>query len=232
MNICLNFKMCIKRLLWLFVALVIFGLIVIIREPDHALRKSLSRWPFLSWLIQERDKTYLNAKYIELSERMPSLEYLVKFMFGVDRAHPESLRDYLPYYQLIINYFPDTSEAYGMLGYCYFYLGEINKSEEMFFKARALNKDYFWYSFNLGIIHAKLNHIKEADLYFQEAREMDAGLFQKTLNLLAHSSIFQQIFSRVDGLNGEYFKNDLQNAYQFIRERRRGESAEIQLRLF
>jgi tetratricopeptide (TPR) repeat protein len=46
-------------------------------------------------------------------------------------------------------------DAYGVLGYCYHYLGNDLKAKEFFNKAIDGGSNYFWYSYDLAVLNIK-----------------------------------------------------------------------------
>lgn len=215
--------------------------VVIIREPKISIREHLFKLPIFSTLIKERNKTYLRAKMTELNLKKPAPEYLIKFVFGVDRQSPGSLSDYIKFYELISKYFPDTAEAYGMIGYCYFYLGEYQKAEEFFIQANKLMSDHFWFVFNLVMVNLKMNNIEEAKFYLQAVNQWHDDNFEKTLKDISTSMIYQDLLSKVDGASLNYLRNNLVQGYHTIDQIKKYDfqrlsqfvkQNDIQLRLF
>jgi tetratricopeptide (TPR) repeat protein len=235
MKNCFNKSCFIKSALTVSVLAILIMLIVIVREEQHPWRPYLQKWPVLSLLIKERNNTQTTVKLIDLRSKQPVLDNLIKFIFEADRSKPESLNEYLAYYRLINEYFPELSDAYGMLGYCYFYLGELEKSREAFLKARELNKQYFWFSYDLGMVNLKLNKLDEAKMSLNEAYALGTSGVEQSLLFLQQAQTFQQIFGRVSGISTEYFRNNLIAGYQMIDHLQQNgwkKPADIQLKLF
>ncbi len=235
MKNCFQIQCCGKVLAVFLTALFVMVIIVIIREPQHPAREFLGKCPGFSQLIKERNATQTKAQLIELQMKQPVFDHLIKFIFEADRSKPEYLNDYLAYYRRIIEFFPETSDAYGVLGYCYFYLGDFEKSREAFFQARNLNKKYFWYSYDLGMVNFKLNNVDEAQFYLKEAYVLGMNGVDESLQFIPQAQVFQQIFRQVSGLTNDYLKNNLAAGYRTIDQLQQNhweKPADIQLRLF
>lgn len=214
--------------------------VIIIREPKNSVRMHLFKVPVFSALIKERNETYFRAKMTELNLKKPSPEYLVKFIFDVDRQSPGALNDYIKFYELVSKYFPDTGEAYGLIGYCYFYSGEYQKAKEFFIQANQLMPDHFWFIFNLVMVSLKMNNVEEAKVYLQSADQLNYNAFEKTLQSISESIIYQDVLSRVEGASVDYLRNNLVQGYQTMDQMKKNSQRlsefikqnNIELRLF
>ncbi len=99
-----------------------------------------------------------------------SLHNLINVSEGKDKVDKKEFMDYIAYYKQLQKLDPTRAETYGILAFCYYWLGEYKKSEESLLKAIELNPNFFWYYYNLGVI------------YFQQGRYKDAvKMFDKSL---------------------------------------------------
>lgn len=83
----------------------------------------------------------------------------------------KNLQRYERYYELVTGYLPQLADAHGMLGFSYFYLGKIKKSISEYEKAAVLNPHFFWFPYNLGVLHFLNGDYEKAANYFELARE-------------------------------------------------------------
>jgi len=230
----------IYRIIFVSVILLVVVTVVIIREPRNSIRTHLFKLPVFSALIKERNETYFRAKMTELNLKKPAPEYLVKFIFDVDRQSPGALNDYIKFYELVSKYFPDTAEVYGLTGYCYFYLGEYQKAKEFFIQANKLMPDHFWFIFNVVMVSLKMNNLEEAKVYLQLVNQLNYDAFEKTLQSIPESIIYQDILSRVEGASLDYLRKNLVQGYQAMDQMEKNSQRlsefvkrnDIELRLF
>ena len=61
----------------------------------------------------------------------------------VNPGLPQELSSYIHFYQKVVGYFPDQADAYGMLGFCYYYSGLNDKAIESYQKAIEQKSDFF-----------------------------------------------------------------------------------------
>ena len=85
----------------------------------------------------------------------------------------ESLQAHLRFYQRVIDFFPERADAHGMAGVCYYYLGQKDQAKKFFERAEVLKPDFFWYPYNLGVIHFEAKQYAKANHFFSKAIAID-----------------------------------------------------------
>ncbi|MCD4781262.1 MAG: tetratricopeptide repeat protein [Candidatus Omnitrophica bacterium] len=106
---------------------------------------------FIPW-----DYVVLKAKLVTLSRLMPaSWELLVRATESKETPEPKELDRYVHYLEEIIEALPNRPDSYGMLAYCRYLQGQVGESKKLYNKASDLKPDFFWFNYNLGVIHFK-----------------------------------------------------------------------------
>lgn len=117
-----------------------------------------------------KDESTLRATILN-NIRPRSFDYLIEiYNQGKDggRGH---LKEYLNYYNKVSDYVPSQSEALGLSGFCYYYLGDKKRSLVNYSKAVELNPDFLWFYYNIGVIYFTQNQYQQAaDTFYKAAR--------------------------------------------------------------
>lgn len=119
-----------------------------------------------------------------------SSEDIVLFALDPDGQKPPDWELYKLYFRTVAKVMPGFSAPNGMLGYCHFYTGDLNKAASYYRKAAKQNPGFFWFHYNLGVIYFRQAKYKEAVDAFNKAlncRPEDAIIF---INL---SKIFRDL---------------------------------------
>jgi tetratricopeptide (TPR) repeat protein len=69
---------------------------------------------------------------------------------------------YVDYYQYLLRVFPNLWDAYGMLGYCYHYLGDDARAVAYLKTAIQNYPNYFWNYYNLAAIYIRQSNDEAA----------------------------------------------------------------------
>jgi len=188
-------------------------LVIVVREPKNPFRSKIAKiYPFSS-VIKERDSVITRTKFTTINHYLPSFQPLSNYITEYD--HQSWPRGYSLYYERVVEAFPQISDAHGMLGICYYYENQPEKSILSFQKAIALNPNYFWYYYNLGAVHFNAQQWGLAAQAFHKATLSDP---QKTMVTIQVSKIYQQIIASSRGFHysfGEQLKQAYQQAYLF-----------------
>ncbi len=91
------------------------------------------------------------------------------------------VRYYADYYEHLLDTFPSLRDAYGLLGYCYHYLGDDPKAIKFLKTAIQYDPDYFWNYYNLAIIYIRGAHYRQASDLLQGAVKVDPVKSLKSL---------------------------------------------------
>ena len=96
----------------------------------------------------------------------------------------------IDYYLQLTQAMPWMSDAYTLLGFCYYKQGDKEKAFNMFQKAFYINPDLFYNGFNLSLMFLEAKRIDEATkimaLVLQQAP-------RRTLQIMASSKVYQDI---------------------------------------
>ena len=143
----------------------------------------------VSHMIKERERVKDKAAVMTVNLNMPSFDGLIEFNAGRGKD-AEFLKEYVKYYEQIIKYQPASWGSYGMLGFCYYHLGDEEKAIHSYEKAASLNPYFFWFYHNLGVIHFRNGEYEKAGEFFKQAADLDPSL---TLTAILSSKVYRQV---------------------------------------
>lgn len=75
----------------------------------------------------------------------------------------------LQYYKLLVQFGPQFNRANGIIGYCYYRLGEYDRAIALCERALENNPRFFWHRYNLGVIYFRTENYTKAIECFQTA---------------------------------------------------------------
>jgi tetratricopeptide (TPR) repeat protein len=155
---------------------------------------------FLIWLVLDYHQLVDNAVPQTMSRLTPPMDYYVEFVDKEDHYDRFKLMNCVNYHKAVADFFViQKAEAYGMLGFCYERLGQEPQAVSSYRQAIALNPDYFWPYYDLGVIYYKQARYAQAEDYFQRGLEQDPV---KTLVLLSRSKVYNDV--RLSKQSGTY----------------------------
>ena len=108
---------------------------------------------------------------------------------------PARLNKYRQYFQTVTQYIPSFFEAYGMLGFCYYYLGDSQKALLAYQKALEFNPQSLWFNYNAGVIYYHQGRYQEALDSFQKALKTNPSL---NAEMVFKSKIYMDIVRQVE----------------------------------
>lgn len=159
----------------------------------------------------EKIKFGLNLR--QLNFMMPTnYDYLLDLEKKHQPADREKIRGYIEFYLKVIEVLPERADAYGMLGFCYYYLGDFESAVKAYQEALRLKPEEFWFSYNLGAIYYNLKAYSQARVYFNKSTSYD--LNQTYSYILNSREIYMPILKKFDKPEVEV-QNRLVEAYQF-----------------
>jgi superkiller protein 3 len=68
---------------------------------------------------------------------------------------------------------PERADAYGLMGFCLFHLGEQDRAVDAYKKSIEINPDFFWFHYNLGVLYFKKGQYDEARESLNRALEQE-----------------------------------------------------------
>lgn len=154
----------------------------------------------LIWQILDYHQLMNNAVPQTLSRLTPPMDYFSDFVDRSDHYDRFKLMNCVNYHQAVADFFVfQRAEAYGMLGFCYERLGQEPQAVSSYRQAIALNPDYFWPYYDLGVIYYRQARYAQAGKYFEQAIEQ-API--KTFILLSRSKVYNDV--RLSQQGGPY----------------------------
>jgi tetratricopeptide (TPR) repeat protein len=128
------------------------------------------------------------------------IDYLI--LFSDDKVPFDSSRFHqqVSYYEHLQTFVPNLPEIHGLLAFCYYYLGDVDRSAQYFRKAAAEAPHQFWFLYNLGIISYEKRDFKKAAEFFKNATSQE---IITTLQFVNESRIYRNFDNPIideDGL--------------------------------
>lgn len=145
----------------------------------------------LPHMIHEQKRAVVKARATMLNHKIPSFKDLLNFLEG---KYPSVGKEYVDYYERVVEFFPQAADAYGMLGFCYFHRGQVERAIAAYTQASTLTPRFFWYPLNLGLIYYREEQYTQAAESLQKAVAIPP---QETLNQIKTSTVYRQILSEV-----------------------------------
>ena len=157
------------------------------------------------------DSGFFRYKIRRLNQVMPnSFNYLIA-VEKIGSVNPGDMVAYAFFYERLIHYFPDQADGWGMLGFCRFYAGDLPRARDAFEKAIALDGDFFWFHYNLGVLDYRTGRYKEALESFKKALSLDP---QKTLDYILSSRIIYRSIMIDAKISFDEIRRRLNGGYQ------------------
>lgn len=169
--------------------------ILIVRQFE-TLRPLLTKNFLARHLILEREKVKSKARAVTLNHMMPSLAPLARSLDGSEAMTLDQYSLYAQYYAKVAEYMPDHPDAYGLLGYCYYHLGETDRSLEAFEKAAQIVPQFFWFSYDTAALYFQKGE------YTKAARHLERALAARPEGMavfLKASKLYRDIMQSAEG---------------------------------
>ena len=145
------------------------------------------------------------ARVASLNRLMPSLDTMVDFIVRDKPLKKETLNDYLMYYQNFNAIAPGRADVYGMLGFCYYYLGQYEKAIANYEQATVFNPHFFWFYYNLTTIYFKQGKYQKAIEYSEMAIDSNRKTAVSFLNISKpYADLARLIENRYEVINNNY----------------------------
>ena len=139
----------------------------------------------------------LKHKLMMLNVRLTTQDFhnLIETSLSAALFNEKKFRTYVSFFELFLNFFPNSAEINGLMGFCQYHLGNKNAAIQFYKKAVGLAPDHFWFSYNLALILFQLNDINQSQKYFLLATQSS---LPKTLNLIRETSKVYPVFLYYD----------------------------------
>ncbi len=161
----------------------------------------------------------VEAEFSQLGYIMPrSFDYFVSKIEKDRNFDPEKLNEFIGYYEKVTELLPRKADAFGILGFCYYYAQEKGKAIKSYQRAIELNPHFFWFYYNLGSIYFEMRQYDKAIASFKKALEQS---LESALLFIRYSTrIYQPILVRrsdySDGFLSKIKEQNSQECYAFI----------------
>ena len=120
-------------------------------------------------------------------------------------------QDFINYYEQFIKSFPKSADAYMMLGFCYYHLGQEAKAIAAYQKASVLAPDVLWPYYNLGVIYFKKGNYPRAIFYLKQAVQKEPPA---TLELIHRSKRIYLPIATAANINLSNLKRQIKEGYR------------------
>jgi len=119
--------------------------------------------------------------------------YVNRYAMGFAPFDKIKFQESTEYLKRVPRLFPEFGISYGVLGYAYYHLGEMDKAIESYEKAAGHHSNYFGFQYNLGILYFKSGRFEEAAQALTAALEMDPKH-----SIAHHSRVGKGIFKKAE----------------------------------
>jgi len=140
-------------------------------------------------------RTVHMARFVGLGPLKPEP---MDYFFQIDLHHAaldkNKVRYYADYYENLLQVFPTMIDAYGILGYCYHYLGDDLKAKEFFKKAVEGGSNYFWFTYDLAVLYIIDRDYHAGMELLRKALQIDPQVSLKSLTSQTINPLLPQPF--------------------------------------
>lgn len=131
----------------------------------------------LSNAVIDFDKIKFGIGLRQLNFMMPpSYDVLLEIEKSHSVNDKQKLIPYFEFYDKVVELMPQRADAYGMLGFCYYYWGDFSSAIQAYEKAQSIFPKHFWFYYNLGAIYYNLKNYTKAYENFKKASEVDLDM--------------------------------------------------------
>ena len=129
--------------------------------------------------------------------RATDFHYLWKMQEKQFVPDHQALEQYAQYFQMVIDHVPQQADAYGMLGYCQYYMGQTHKAIGAYELALSINPAFMGYYYNLAVIYLNLQDYDKAAAILHRALSLPMGA--SVSGVMASQRVFMVIASQMPG---------------------------------
>ena len=141
----------------------------------------------LSWGLVDLDK----MKVKMINRVVPeSNRDLVAFSLNPTASDTTRLQKYLLYFKTVVKILPDSAAAHALLGYCYYYTGDVPRARDHLRRASEINPQFFWYLYDLGVSYYRQGLYQQAMPFLEKAMACHP---EETLLLIRVSKIYKEL---------------------------------------
>lgn len=201
-----------------FTVIVVAVCYYFVRSVFNGFKQQIPSYSSLFNFKIDLDEVANRARIETLNHKRPDFVYLSDFIKSKNKISKYQLTLYRDYFKKVTEYMPRMADAWGMLGYCYYQLNDVNNARNSYLKAIEINPSFFWFQYNLGIIYYELEDYQKGSIYFKNAT---ASNFKATLEFIYQSKYIYLPFLTRAGINLEkYFvdmyQRDIENCFKLL----------------
>ncbi len=134
-----------------------------------------------------------------LSRLMPDHTWVTLYLDRNGHVPNGYLNEFIHYYSQLVEYMPYTADAFGMLGFVHYHMGDKDKALAAYQRAIELNPLYFWFYYSKGLMHFENGEYAPALELFRSAMSTSPDT---TLSFTYMSKIFLPIRDITEDYNG------------------------------
>lgn len=186
---------------------------------------------FLIWQqYPQATKERLDARANMYAPRTESRRYVFLNIFNDNDVKKESIVENLRYFLFVDEHVPSRFDVKNILGFLYYYSGDLNKAIMAFQESLEINPHYFYSWYNLGVIYFKSGDYVNAELCFTRALRLD---WEVTSKIIASSQVFLNLFKgfeeEIEKIPHSFKENYLKCKYltEFLSNKRQNPALQV-----
>lgn len=144
-----------------------------------------------SWLVKKIFEKKRDFAMLKLNMTMPPPELYQQLLHANLNNTPFASAQLIDYHEQLINAMPWLSEAYTVLGFCYYKQGDRAKAFDMFQKSYVINPEFFYNNMALIALLIEAKQFDQANQIINRTLTQNPRI---SLELMAASKVYQDIF--------------------------------------
>jgi tetratricopeptide (TPR) repeat protein len=158
-----------------------------------------SKNPVVVDMVKEHDLAEQKSKIMAISYYYPYFPYYAGIVAGREQPKKEWMEGYYlgrpyifqDYYRMASDLFPEIDAPHFLLGYCDYYMGDLDTARAQFEKTVDLNPYFFWSYYDLGVIYFQQRDYYKSAVILNKALSLRK---EYTLEILHQSAFYMQIW--------------------------------------
>ncbi len=157
-----------------------------------------------------------HAQAATLSRLQPPYEYLTQFARGNAPFDRKQLLYYRLFFTQLRSTLKDRPDAYGMLAFCEYHLGNTDKAIAAYKKAAERVPYFTWFNYNLAVIHFQRKDYVQAAKYASATARGNPDL---VLRFMLTAKVYLDAMASVPNFEKDFsirLKKSFQNSYKIM----------------
>ena len=146
------------------------------------------------------------------------LNYFVDQSYYHNKIEEKQLKEHIRYYKKLVKYMPFRVDANGMLGFCSYQSGEIEKAIQYYHKAIEGEPDFFAFYYNLAAIYFNNGEYERAVSLLNKAVRIEPKHALRVV--LKSKRIYMSMVSHIAGIRGlnfdQLYKEELSLCFELL----------------